>query len=61
MIPKIEECLAENRNFILAPVFEMRDVMGVDINKIKEMDPDLKCLININTEEDLKRFRITGG
>lgn len=59
MIPLIEKCLDEGKNFILAPVFELNDVVAVDISKIRKIDPKLKCLVNINTLQDLKKTGIS--
>jgi len=61
MIPQIEKCLGEGKNFILAPVFELGDVIGVDISKISKIDPELKCLININTVLDIEKAGISIG
>lgn len=58
MLPLIESSIRSNRKFILAPVFELDDVVRVDIGLLKEFDPLLKCLININTLEDLDQFNI---
>lgn len=59
MIPEIEKSLAEGKNFILAPVFELEDVVAVDISEIRKIDPELKCLVNINTVQDLKKKGIS--
>ncbi|NPE29014.1 molybdenum cofactor guanylyltransferase [Methanococcoides sp. SA1] len=56
MLPLIESSIRLNRKFILAPVFELDDVLQVNIELLKEFDPQLKSLININTLEDLNRF-----
>ncbi|MBP2031205.1 molybdopterin-guanine dinucleotide biosynthesis protein A [Methanohalophilus levihalophilus] len=59
MIPEIEKCLAEGKNFILAPVFKLDDVVAVDISEISKIDPDLRFLVNINTSQDLKKEGIS--
>jgi len=56
MLPLIESSIQANRKFILSPVFELDDVVKVNIELLKEFDPQLKSLININTLEDLGRF-----
>ncbi|MDR6222607.1 molybdenum cofactor guanylyltransferase [Methanococcoides alaskense] len=56
LLPLIESSIRSNRKFILAPVFELDDVAKVNIELLKEFDPQLKSLININTLEDLGRF-----
>ena len=59
MIPQIEKCLEDGKNFILAPVFELDDVVGVDVSEIKKIDPELKCLVNINTVQDIEKEGIS--
>ncbi|MCD4807212.1 MAG: molybdenum cofactor guanylyltransferase [Methanococcoides sp.] len=56
LLPLIESSIRSNRKFILAPVFELDDVVKVNIELLKEFDPQLKSLININTLEDLGQF-----
>jgi molybdopterin-guanine dinucleotide biosynthesis protein A len=59
LIPAIEDALAAGGNKILAPVFELDDTVEVDISRIREIDPDLQCLININTKEDLAKYGLS--
>lgn len=37
-----------------APVFEMKDVVFVEISEIRELDPELRTFMNINTAEDME-------
>jgi molybdopterin-guanine dinucleotide biosynthesis protein A len=57
LIPLIEKSIRDNRYFILSPVFEMNDMVEVDIAEIEKMDPFLACLQNINTLDDLRAVR----
>ncbi|ADE36700.1 molybdenum cofactor guanylyltransferase [Methanohalophilus mahii] len=57
LIPLIEKSMRDNRYFILSPVFEMNDMVEVDIAEIEKIDPSLACLQNINTLDDLRAVR----
>jgi molybdenum cofactor guanylyltransferase len=54
MIPEIEKAFKRGKHSVLAPVFEMQDVVFVEISDIREIDPELKTFANINTVEDLE-------
>lgn len=56
MLPLIKNSIRSNRKFILAPVFDLDDVIGVDLDHIRSIDPQLRCFVNINTAEDLKQL-----
>ncbi|AKB84769.1 molybdenum cofactor guanylyltransferase [Methanococcoides methylutens] len=58
MLPLIEMSIASGKRFILAPVFELDDVVGVEMEKIREIDPELKTFININTFDDMDKLDI---
>jgi molybdenum cofactor guanylyltransferase len=54
LIPEIEKAFEKGRHSVLTPVFEMQDVVFVEIAEIKELDPDLRTFANINTIEDME-------
>lgn len=54
LIPEIEKALEKGKHSVLAPVFEMKHVLFVEISEIKEIDPQLKTFVNINTLENIK-------
>ena len=54
LIPKIEKAFEKGRCSVLTPVFEMKDVVFVEIAEIKELDPELRTFANINTVEDME-------
>lgn len=58
MLPLIDRSIASGKRFILAPVFELDDVVGVEMDKIRQIDPELKTFININTFDDLDELDI---
>ena len=41
---------------VFEPVFEMEDVVFVEVSEIKEFDPELRTFANINTVDEMQRF-----
>lgn len=58
MLPLIERSISSGKRFILAPVFELDDVVGVEMDRIREVDPQLRTFININTFDDMDELNI---
>lgn len=56
MIPEIEKAFENGSCSVLTPVFEMKDVVFVEVSEIKEFDPELRSFANINTVEDLENM-----
>ncbi|AKB51694.1 Molybdopterin-guanine dinucleotide biosynthesis protein [Methanosarcina barkeri str. Wiesmoor] len=56
MIPEIEKVFKNGRRSVLTPVFEMKDVVFVEVSEIREIDPELRSFANINTVEDLENM-----
>ena len=54
LIPEIEKAFERGKHSVLTPVFEMPDVIFVEISEIRELDPELRTFANINTVEDLE-------
>ena len=54
LIPEIEKAFERGKHSVLAPVFEMPDVVFVEVSEIRELDPELRTFANINTVEDLE-------
>lgn len=54
LIPEIEKAFEREKRSVLAPVFEMKDVVFVDVSEIREIDPELRTFANINTVEDMR-------
>ncbi|MDD3247589.1 MAG: molybdenum cofactor guanylyltransferase [Methanosarcina sp.] len=54
LIPEIEKAFERGKHSVLTPVFEMPDVVFVEVAEIRELDPELRTFVNINTVEDLK-------
>ena len=54
LIPEIEKAFEKGRCSVLTPVFEMKDVVFVEISEIREFDPELRTFANINTVEDME-------
>jgi molybdopterin-guanine dinucleotide biosynthesis protein A len=56
MLVETEKIIKKNERFILAPIFKLKDVVIVDIAKIRQIDPGLRTFININTPEDIEKL-----
>lgn len=56
LIPEVEKAFERGDRFVLAPVFELEDVVYVDVSEIREIDPELLTFVNINTVEDIERI-----
>jgi molybdenum cofactor guanylyltransferase len=54
IIPEIEKTFEKGRHSVLTPVFEMRDVVFVEVSEIRKLDPGLRTFVNINTVEDME-------
>ncbi len=54
LIPEIEKAFERGRHSVLTPVFEMKDVVFVEVSEIREIDPELRTFANINRIEDLE-------
>ena len=54
LISEIEKTLEEGRLSVLTPVLRMQDLEFVEISKIREIEPDLRTFVNINTAQDLE-------
>lgn len=55
MIPEIEKAFKKGKRSVLTPVFEMKDVVFVEISEIREFDPALRTFANINTVDEMQR------
>lgn len=56
MIPEIEKTFEKGKRSVLTPVFEMQDVVFVEVSEIRKIDPSLRTFANINTAEDLENM-----
>lgn len=54
MIHEIEKTFENGRCSVLTPVFEMKDVVFVEVSEIREIDLELRTFANINTVGDLE-------
>ncbi|HIH75178.1 MAG TPA: molybdenum cofactor guanylyltransferase [Methanosarcina sp.] len=54
MLLEIEKAFERGKHSVLAPVFQMKDVIFVEVSEIREIDPELRTFVNINTVEDLE-------
>lgn len=56
MISEIEKAFENGRCSVLTPVFEMKDVVFVEVSEIRKIDPELRTFANINTIEEMQRI-----
>lgn len=56
MIPEIEKAFERGKRSVLTPVFEMEDVVFVEVSEIREVDSELRSFANINTADEMKRI-----
>ncbi len=54
LISEIEKAFEKGKRSVLTPVFEMQDVVFVEVSEIRELDPELRTFANINTIEDME-------
>jgi molybdopterin-guanine dinucleotide biosynthesis protein A len=54
MLDAVKKVVRKGENKILAPLSRLKKVKFVPVNKIKEIDSELKTFTNINTKEDLE-------
>jgi molybdopterin-guanine dinucleotide biosynthesis protein A len=54
---EIEKTLEKGKHSVLTPVFEMQNVIFVEISEIKKLDPELKTFENLNTIKDMELVR----
>ncbi|MGP8320847.1 MAG: molybdenum cofactor guanylyltransferase [Methanosarcinaceae archaeon] len=57
MIVETEKAILRSDMFVLAPVFRMPDLMFVDMEDIRKIDPGLKTFVNVNTPDDIEKLR----
>lgn len=56
MTVETEKSILRNDKIAKSLVFKLKDVVFVDMEEIKAIDPELKTFININTMEDISNF-----
>jgi len=56
MLPEIEKAFEKGKHSVLSPVFQMQDVVFVDVSEIRELDPELRTFANINTVDEMQRI-----
>jgi molybdopterin-guanine dinucleotide biosynthesis protein A len=56
MIPEIEKAFEKGRCSVLTPVFEMKDVVFVEVSEVRKLDPELRTFVNINTVDEMQRI-----
>ena len=55
MLVSTEKSIEQGERFILAPIFDLEDMVFIEMDKIRELDPKLNTFLNINTLEDIEK------
>ncbi len=58
MLARTKKAIKQGERFILAPIFDLEDVVLVEMDEIRELDPELKTFLNVNTLEDIEKYNI---
>jgi len=58
MLAGTKKSIKQGERFILAPIFDLEDVVLVEMEKIRGLDPELKTFLNVNTLEDIEKYNI---
>ncbi len=53
MIDAVEEAIRLGKRRISAPIDFLKDVVFVPVDKLKDIDPELKTFVNVNRAEDM--------
>ncbi|WP_424358290.1 molybdenum cofactor guanylyltransferase [Methanocella sp. MCL-LM] len=53
MIAAVDEAISQGKRRIASPLDYLKDVVYVPVEKLREIDPDLKTFINVNRAEDM--------
>lgn len=56
MVRETEKAIKRKDKFVLAPVFNLKDVVYVDMDEIRIIDPELRTFMNINTWADMEQI-----
>ncbi|MCD4765245.1 MAG: hypothetical protein K8R34_01910, partial [Methanosarcinales archaeon] len=58
MLARTEKSIEQGERFILAPIFDLEDMVLIEMDEIRELDPELKTFLNVNTLEDIEKYTI---
>ena len=58
MLVSTEKSIEQGERFILAPIFDLEDMVLIEMDEIRELDPELKTFLNVNTLEDIEKYNI---
>jgi len=56
MLAETKKAIDQGERFILAPIFDLEDMVLIEMDVIRELDPELKTFLNVNTREDIENF-----
>ncbi|HWQ49621.1 MAG TPA: molybdenum cofactor guanylyltransferase [Methanosarcina sp.] len=61
LIHEIEKAFERGKHSVLTPVLEMKDVVFVGVSEIREIDPELRTFVNINTIGDVEDINVSAA
>lgn len=56
MMASTRRAIEKGERFILAPIFDLDDIVLITMDEIRELDPELKTFLNINTLGDIEKY-----
>ena len=56
MLAETKKAIEQGERFILAPIFNLDDMVLIEMDEIRELDPKLRTFLNVNTLEDVENF-----
>ena len=56
MLAETKKAIEQGERFILAPIFNLDDMVLIEMDEISKLDSKLKTFLNVNTLEDIENF-----
>jgi molybdopterin-guanine dinucleotide biosynthesis protein A len=56
MMVEAKKAIEKGERFILDPIFNLDDMVLIEMDEIREYDPELKTFLNVNTQEDVENI-----
>lgn len=56
MMVETKKAIEKGERFILDPIFNLDDMVLIEMDEIREYDPELKTFLNVNTQEDVENI-----
>ena len=56
MLEEVRKSLDNGETKILAPVFRLSSIKEINVSDLRDLDPELRSFVNVNTFYDLERY-----